>query len=99
MFDQGGSDDQERTDEVRKASEGRLRRTTERATCHDTRRRIVAMLAEDGGKVELSEAAIGGRLPGKRRGNEHHVRHHLRVLHRCGLVGHDDGDPRLYRLV
>lgn len=99
MFDEDGKSDEERLDEIREASEGRLRRVADRAMCHDTRQRIVAMLCEDGGKAELSEAAIGGRLPGKRRGNVLHARHHLRVLHRLGLVGHDGGDPRLHRLI
>lgn len=97
MHDQRGSDE-EGIAEVRRASERRVRRTTDRGRKQDTRCAILAMLGEEEG-AELSEPYICGRLPGKRRGNTRHARYHLDVLTRCGLVRHDDGDPRLYRLV
>lgn len=97
MSNQGGSDE-ERLNAIRRASERRVRRTTDRARKQDTRCAILAMLGEEEGG-ELSEPYICGRLPGKRRGNTRHARYHLDVLHRSGLVRHDDGDPRLYRLV
>lgn len=97
MHDEGRNDDE--LDKIRQASGARLRRTRERATEHETRRAILDILAEDGGRAELTEAQVSARLPGKRRGNDRHTRHHLDVLHRCGLVRHNGGDPRLYQLV
>jgi len=84
-------------DERGSDEEQRARRTTDRGRKQDTRAVILAMFGEDG-NAELSEPYICGRLPGKRRGNARHARYHLDVLARCGLVRHDDGDPRLYRL-
>lgn len=98
MFDEGRSDDN-KSDQIRKASEGRLRRTTERATRHESRRAILGMLADDGRGAELTEGQASARLPGKQRGNHLHARYHLGVLHRCGLLGHDDSDPLRYRLI
>lgn len=94
--------DDDDPDAIRKQSERRVqqsrdqeRRTAERATQHATRQRIVAILSE----AELSEVAIRARLSRNRRGNEHHVRHHLRMLSTCRLIGHDDSNPPLYRLI
>ena len=98
MSDKSRSDDDD-LNAIRKASEDRSQRTTERARQQDTRCQILAMLSEEGGKAELSEAYISGRLPGKRRGNHLHARYHLRVLCESGLVGCDDSSPPLYRLI
>lgn len=87
----------EELEKIRRTSQRRLSRTTERARQQDTRCAILAMLAEGG--EAMTEAQISGRLPGKRRGNLLHARYHLDVLCESRLVNRDTSDPPLYSLV